>query len=164
METPFLSFSNPNYQFDSHKSKKVHKAATDVEPADINVMSLTDDKQEPTKVLNGKLRSQNSTDDENVSVKSEEVVSDEENDYVDADAKLLTQNEDEKLDNTECGVNMTYGEKPKGILAYISLLEQSARERSERRKKELEISDNYLDDCDSGQSTPLISENLKQKT
>ncbi|KAL4229771.1 amyloid beta (A4) precursor protein-binding [Mactra antiquata] len=165
METPFLSFSNPNYQFDSHKSKKGVDSTVEGEPADINVMSLTDEKQEPTKVLNGKLKSQNSTDDdENVSVKSEEVVSDEENDFVDTETKLLTRNEDEKVDNTECGVNMTYGEKPKGILAYISLLEQSARERSERRKKELEIADNYIDDCDSGQSTPLISENVKQKT
>ena len=166
METPFLSFSNPNYQFNSHKStKKSDSVNSHSDTEDINIMSLVTEKQEKSKLLNGGLQSQNSIeDDENVSIKSDDIVSDEENDIVEGDSKLLTEdNDDEKLDNTEC-VNMTYGEKPKGILAYISLLEQSAKERSERRKKELENTENYMEDCDSGETTPSLAENLRQKT
>ncbi|XP_060567021.1 amyloid beta precursor protein binding family B member 2-like isoform X2 [Ruditapes philippinarum] len=167
METPFLSFSNPNYQFNSHqKSNKKNQSVNNLSDSeDINIMSLVTEKQEKSKLLNGGLQSQNSIeDDENASIKSDEIVSDEENDIVDADTKLVTQdNDDEKLDNTEC-VNMTYGEKPKGILAYISLLEQSAKERSERRKKELENTENYMEDCDSGETTPSLSETMRQKT
>lgn len=166
METPFLSFSNPNYQFSSHINPKKSPADSDEnETLDINIMSLATEKQEKSKVLSGGLHSQNSVeDDENASLKSDEIISDEENDIVEADSKLLPHdNDDEKIDNTEC-MNMTYGEKPKGILAYISLLEQSARERSERRKKELENTENHMDECDSGETTPSISDPIRQKT
>ena len=167
METPFLSFSNPNYQF----SKEISVASDhldNIEAADINIMSLVDEKQEQSKLLNGEdLNSSSSVDGDNTSMKSGEVVSDEENNFVDEHTDLLNHNHgkretDEKVDNTDC-INHAYGEKPKGILAYISLLEQSARERSERRKKELENAGNF-DDCDSGQTTPSVMDKLKEKT
>lgn len=167
METPFLSFSNPNYQFNSHQTTSSKRNISEhSEIVDINIMSLAGEKQEQTKLLNGSLTLQHSVEeDENTSLKSDEIISDEENDFVDAESKALVENEqsdDEKVDNTTC-VNLAYGEKPKGILAYISLLEQSARERSERRKKQLENAENSMEDCDSGDTTPSISENLKEK-
>ena len=166
METPFLSFSNPNYQPSCIPPSKPSQESDDTEncePVDINIMSLADEKQEQSKLLNGDVRSNHSEEDDSLSLKSEEPVSDEENDLIDANTKLLNENEDEKLSNTEC-MNMAYGEKGKGILAYISLLEQSARERSERKRREL-LEGGDTPDGGSGDSTPAsLHDNIKLKT
>lgn len=172
METPFLSFSNPNYQFSKQIEKSSEHCDENIDPVDINIMSLVEEKLEPSKLVNGEdLNTTNDSvvEDEHTSIKREEVVSDEDNDVVDENTNLLNSStedgendSDEKVDNTDC-INHAYGEKPKGILAYISLLEQSARERSERRKRELENAGGY-DDCDSGQTTPLVNDKLREKT
>ena len=167
METPFLSFANPNYEFDTTTTNNNYIAASDLNsPADVNVniLSMASEKQEKVKLQIGELNgSQNSLDDDNLSLKSDELSSDEENDFVDSESKLLGENDaDEKLDNcvtSEYGDNKT----PKGILAYISLLEQSARDRKNEKKKEKNIIDDYQDDCDSGQVTPMLNENIKDK-
>lgn len=168
METPFLSFSNPNYQFKDQLTK-VNQDLDSIDSLDINIMSLADEKQEQSKLLNNEDLNSHIAADDNSLLKRGEVVSDEENDVVGESTDLLNttgdNDEDEKLDNTDC-INIAYGEKPKGILAYISLLEQSARERSERRKRELENSElgGNMDDCDSGQTTPSVSDKLREKT
>ena len=169
METPFLSFANPNYQFDTTTTNNNNNniAAADLNsPNDVNVniLSMASQKQEKVKLQIGELGSQNSLDDDNLSVKSDELSSDEENDFVDSESKLLGENDDQKLDNSDC-INPEYGDNktPKGILAYISLLEQSARERRNEKKKEKNILDEYQDDCDSGQVTPMLNENIKDK-
>ena len=162
METPFLSFSNPNYQFED-KAKHKTMSSTDCD-VDVNIMTLSGEKQTRSKLSTRSLGSQNSTEDDDGSLQSEEISSDEENDFVDTYTKLDDNDDSEKLDNTE-NINTSYGEKPKGILAYISLLEQSARERSEKRKsKENEHSEIFMDDTDSGQTTPSLTEHLKKKT
>ncbi|KAH3842091.1 amyloid beta precursor protein binding family B member 2-like isoform X2 [Dreissena polymorpha] len=179
METPFLSFCNPNYQ---PNNKAVHTSPTSEnnnnqsDAVNINIMSAADEKQEQTKLINGEIQSLTSTeeDSDSISVKSgivsgEEAVSDEENDFVVANTKFVgdsgTDSSDEKLNNTEC-MNMAYGEKGKGILAYISLLEQSARERSERKRREQLLGvEGDQTQCDSGDTTPAsLAENIKLKT
>ncbi|KAH3842170.1 hypothetical protein DPMN_115665 [Dreissena polymorpha] len=179
METPFLSFCNPNYQ---PNNKAVHTSPTSEnnnnqsDAVNINIMSAADEKQEQTKLINGEIQSLTSTeeDSDSISVKSgivsgEEAVSDEENDFVVANTKFVgdsgTDSSDEKLNNTEC-MNMAYGEKGKGILAYISLLEQSARERSERKRREQLLGvEGDQTQCDSGNTTPAsLAENIKLKT
>ncbi|XP_052794457.1 amyloid beta precursor protein binding family B member 2-like isoform X2 [Mya arenaria] len=165
METPFLSFSNPNYQ-PSCKPTKASQISenNNSEPVDINIMSLANEKEEQSKLLNREdIQSHTSEEEDNLSMKSEEVLSDEENDFVEASTKLLAeQDTDEKLNNTEC-INMAYGEKGKGILAYITMLEQSARERSERKRRE--IGDGgELEEGESGDTTPAsVAENIKLK-
>lgn len=167
METPFLSFSNPNYQF-SEEISIGSDHLDNIDAGDINIMSQAEEKQEQSKLLNGEdLKTQSYVKGDNAFVQSVDGVSDEENDFVDENTDLLNHEDaehdsDEKVDNTDC-INHAYGEKPKGILAYISLLEQSARERSERRKRELENAAN-LDECDSGQTTPSVMDKLKEKT
>ena len=167
METPFLSFANPNYQFDTTTTNNNNIAASDLNsPSDVNVniLSMASQKQEKVKLQIGELGSQNSLDDDNLSLKSDELSSDEENDFVDSETKLLDENSDQKLDNSNC-MNPEYGDNktPKGILAYISLLEQSARERKHEKKREKNVMGDYQDDCDSGQVTPMLNENIKDK-
>ena len=167
METPFLSFANPNYQYDAASSTR--NSSTESEPSsskdiDVNILSMANQKQEKVKLQIGELGSQNSLDDEELSLKSDEMSSDEENDFVDSETKLLGENEDEKVDNSDC-MNAGYGDnKPRGgILAYISLLEQSARERRNEKRKEKNNADIYSEECDSGQVTPMLNENIKEK-
>lgn len=168
METPFLSFANPNYQFDTKTTTNTVKQKTEPGPdaseaVDVNILSMANQKQEKVKLQIGELGSQNSLDDD-LSLKSDELSSDEENDFVDSGSKLPDENDDEKLDNSDC-INTGYGDnKPRGgILAYISLLEQSARERRNEKKKEKNSLNNYSEECDSGQVTPLLNENIKEK-
>lgn len=168
METPFLSFANPNYQFETttnNNSRTAEAGLNSPEDIDVNILSMANQKQEKVKLKIGELGSQNSLDDDDLSLKSDELSSDEENDFVEPETKLLGDNdEDEKVDNSDC-VSHDYGDSktPKGILAYISLLEQSARERRNEKKKEKNIVDSYPDECDSGQVTPMLNKNIKEK-
>ncbi|KAL3880124.1 hypothetical protein ACJMK2_032392 [Sinanodonta woodiana] len=174
MDAPFLSFANPNYHFEDTVNSNLEKTENPEnsgDELDINILSLANQKKDISKLHNmdgenfnkKKLMSQNSIeDDENTrsyNSEGEGVASEEENDDVDLNLvdnqtpvhNMKEKNTDKLIDTNPLMTDLR--NKPRGILAYISLLEASARERQNAKKKELNSPEDYLD-TGSGSMTP----------
>ncbi|XP_069128888.1 amyloid beta precursor protein binding family B member 2-like [Argopecten irradians] len=176
-ENTYLSFANPNYQFEDRMNSNMKKTSSeDRDPSiyddvdDISTLSLLDQKSNKNGTTTNKnytpekkrLLSDSSSENLSSSEGEEDLSSDEdnENEYITMyETKKLTEdlNRANEKDSAQKEANDQTGKKNRGFLGYYSMLESKAREKHVNNI----LSPDTEDEPESAMTTPSV-ENLRK--
>lgn len=159
-ENTYLSFSNPNYQFEKAKmSSNLDNFTNDV---DVGTLSLLDNERSSNKHNNNKNMQEKKrlicdSDSEGMTSDDEELSSDEDNENEFAYDNKKTTQDMNKANEKQTESWGKSAKKPGGFLGYYSMLETKAREKQIGNI----LSPDTEDEPDSTMTTPSV-ENLRK--